>query len=134
MLNLFLLAVIGGHLWRAHTARAVPRTLIARVLRNVRAELSAHDAAAFGAVISRDEPRFAGSAQQLLDARRELDRQIEAERFDRAAATRALAAWRMSSNLFLDQFDSPLIDALSQVSPQGRRRLVEHARGARRDL
>jgi hypothetical protein len=42
-----------------------------------------------------------------------------------------LAAWRKASGQFMDQFGDTLIDALAQVSPDGRRRLVSERRSLR---
>ena len=53
-----------------------------------------------------------------------------AENFDPDAVRRALATWQAKSDQFVDQFGGTLIDALAQVSPEGRRRLVDARRRA----
>jgi len=134
ILNLFLLAVIGGHVWRAHTRGEIPGSgmALARALTRVEAILPAEDSAAFSQVIRRDAPHFSTSVVQLRRARQELDRQIAADPFNPAAARQALSATQVAWNHFLDDFGGTLIDALSQVSPQGRRKLISETQfGAR---
>lgn len=126
ILNLFLLAIIGGHLWRAHTRGEILTSgmPLARALMRVEAILPAADSVAFSEVIRRDAPHFAASIGQLRQARQELDRQIVAEPFSPVAARQALSTTQTAWNHFMDDFGGTLIDALSQVSPQGRRKLI----------
>ncbi|MGA8094656.1 MAG: periplasmic heavy metal sensor [Steroidobacteraceae bacterium] len=126
VLNLFLLGVIAGHFLSHRVgspALAVGGTLMTRAVARAEAALDPADAAAFRAVLARDRPRFAESAEQVGAARRELARQIAANPFNPRAATQALAAWRTSWDRFMDDFSGPLIDALTSISPQGRQRL-----------
>jgi uncharacterized membrane protein len=121
-LNLFLLALIGGHLLSAYeNTSGLP---LGRALMRAEASLSPEDAAAFRAVMQRDAPRYMEAARQLKDARQNLNREITADRFDPAGTRKALTAWRVASNHFLDEFGGTLIDALTRVSPEGRRKLV----------
>lgn len=137
ILNLFLAALIGGHFLRAHLHRvAAPRasTPMMRQLARIESVLPARDAAEFRSVIERDKPKFSEAAQQLVAARRALRRQVAADPFDPQAAREALAAYRTSWNRFVGDFSGPLIDALSHVSAQGRRRLVAAQRRAHERL
>lgn len=134
ILNLFLAAVIGGNLLRPHVRPVrVPfsDTPLARALARAEANLSARDAAAFSTEIERGRPQYAQAAQQVMAARRALEQQVSADPFDPQAASRALAAWRASTQRFLDDFSGPLIDALAHVSPEGRRQLVAERRAGR---
>lgn len=134
ILNLFLLAVIGGHIWHVRARAEIPGAgvALARALARADAILPADDAVAFGSVIRRDLPHFTGSVIEMRRARHELDRQIVAEPFNPAAARQALSATQTAWNHFLDDFGGTLIDALSQVSPDGRRKLVSETQfGAR---
>lgn len=135
ILNLFLLAVIGGHMWRVHARGAeIPGAgmSLARALTRVEAILPAEDSAAFSQVIRRDAPRFTRSVVQLRQARQELDRQIVADPFNPAAARQALSATQTAWDQFLNDFGGTLIDALAQVSPQGRSKLISQTQfGAR---
>lgn len=131
VLNLFLAAVIGGHLLHIRAREAGGIMPMARVLANAEAALPPQDAAAFGAVIRRDAPRYAEAAQQLGEARQELNRQFTAEKFDPQAARRALAAWSTAWDRFLGDFGNTLVTALAEVSPEGRRKLVAERRGVR---
>jgi Heavy-metal resistance len=134
LLNLFLVALIAGHLLRRHLNEAGLGTVpLARALVKAEASLSPSDAAAFDAVIRRDAPRYAASARAFGQARRALERQILAQPFDRDAAREALAAWQASWNRFLDDFGGPLVDALAQVSPEGRQKLIAARRRASSD-
>ena len=128
LLNLFLIAVIGGHLLRAPEPGLRFGTPLARALANAQAILSPPDAAAFRAIMQRDAPRFGEAMQQLGSARRDLERQIVAEPYDREATKQALLAWGASWNGFLNRVSDPLVDALAQVSADGRRRLVNERR------
>lgn len=129
LLNLFLIALVAGHLVQRRLDEAgAAKSPLARALARAEASLPASDARAFGTVIRRDEPLYAGSARQLAQARRALARAIVAEPFDAQAARQALTAWQASWNHFLDDFRDPLIEALAQVSPRGRRRLVAERR------
>lgn len=135
VLNLFLLGIIAGHVIR-HRARApelaVAGTPMTRALASAEAALDRQDAAAFRATLERDKPRYVQAAQQVAAARRGLASQIAAQPFDPRAASQALEAWRTSWNSFMSDFSGPLIDALSSISPQGRRRLID-ARRERRE-
>jgi uncharacterized membrane protein len=124
VLNLFLAALIVGHLWRSHQDGLGSRAPIARILANIESKLSPQDAATFHAVMTRGEPRVSQSAQQLAETRRELLHQLTANPFDEQAAKRALSTWHTSGDRFLDDFGDTLIDALAQVSPEGRRRIA----------
>jgi hypothetical protein len=138
LLNLFLLAVIGGHLL-SNPVRDSQAPLAAaplwRSLANIESRLSPADRAAFKSVLAREAPRYAADSRRLLDARLELARQISAEHLDRDATKRALVAWSASWDTFLQSFSDPLVDALAQVSAEGRRDLVlaAHAADQRRE-
>lgn len=126
LLNLFLLAVIGGYLLhvRHRSENPVP---LARALLRAEAILPKKDAEVFGAVIHRDEPLFKHSWDQLREARQELDRRIAAEPFDPAATRQSLRATQAVWDRFLDQFSNTLVDGLAHLSPEGRRKLVSES-------
>jgi uncharacterized membrane protein len=128
ILNLFLLGVIAGHFLRGAGAREISITPMAGAITRAEAALSPADAAAFRAVLARDRPRYAQSAEQVAAARRAFIRQILAQPFDPRAASQALDAWRTSWGRFVGDFSGPLIEALSAISPQGRRRLIDARR------
>jgi uncharacterized membrane protein len=130
ILNLFLVAVIGGHLWR-HRAELTTTTPLARGLARAEAVLSPADAAAFRAVIRRNAPVYLEDQRRLTEARRALGRDITADRFDRDETQKALDDWRAAWNQFFDDFSKTLVDALAQVSPEGRRKLVAERQSAR---
>jgi len=131
VLNLFLVAVIVGHMLHARSRVIVTGGPLARALANAEAILPAPDAAKFGAVIRREAPLYRKAAEQLGEAREELDRQILAEQFDPEGMRRALAAWGMAWNHFLDEFGGPLAEALGDISLEGRRKLVNERRAER---
>ena len=128
ILNLFLIAVVGGHVLRIHTHELGPDTPLERALANVDASLSQGDAAKFRAAILSDKQRFAAAAQQAGRARLELEKQISTEPFDQEATKQTLLAWRASWNHFMDDFDDPLVRALAQISPESRHELVAQRR------
>jgi uncharacterized membrane protein len=127
LLNLFLLAVIGGHLLQVRNRSDNPGAPLARALSRVESILPKKEADAFGAVIRRDAPRFGRSWEQLREARQELNRQVAAEPFDPAAARQSLRATQAAWDGFLDQFSDTLVDGLAQISPEGRRKLISEA-------
>jgi hypothetical protein len=124
ILNLFLIALIGGHVLNPARRIANVGLPLARALARAQEVLPPPDAKAFGAVMERDAPRFVKSAQALRDARQELDRQIVANPFNPTAARQALKATQVAWDQFLDDFGDSLVDGLQQVSPQGRRKLI----------
>jgi uncharacterized membrane protein len=134
VLNLFLLSVIAGHVIR-HRPRAaelaVAGTPMTRALARAETALDRKDAAAFRATLERERPRYGQAAEQVAAARRALASQITAEPFDPHAASQALEAWRTSWDSFMSDFSGPLIDALSSISPQGRRQLIDARREQR---
>jgi hypothetical protein len=118
ILNCFLIAWTAGHAWRAQEQP------VARILGNIERNLDARDAATFRAAMGREGPRLAASAERLAAARRQLREQLMADPYDKDAARKALVIWQVSANQFLSDFGGTLIDALGQVSPQGRRKVV----------
>lgn len=131
VLNLFLVAVIAGHFLRHRGFEGGSRAPLARALARAEAVLPPGDAAAFSAVIRRGAPHYAEAAKQLAKAREELVRQITAEQFDPAATRRALAAWLAASDRFRSDFGDTFVDALTQVSPDGRQKIVGERRAER---
>jgi uncharacterized membrane protein len=128
VLNLFLLGVIAGHFLGRSGPPELAMTPMTRAVERAEAVLGPADAAAFRAALDRGGPRYAQSAEQVTAARRALAQQIAAEPFDPRATSQALAAWRTSWDRFVGDLSGPLIDALSSISPQGRRRLVDARR------
>ena len=133
ILNLFLVALIAGHLLRSQSeAGELGSQALARALTNAEASLSPADAATFGAVMKGNASRFAQEAQQLASARTALEQRIETEPYDKETVHKAFLNWQACWNHFMDGFDEPLIEALSQISPEGRRNLIAQRRQARR--
>jgi hypothetical protein len=131
LLNLFLIALIGGHLLQHHADDVSPGGIsLRRVLANAQASLSPSDAAAFGSVMRGDAPRYLESARKLADARAQLERQITAQQFDEPAVKQAFAVWQASADRLFDDIGTTLVKALGQVSPEGRQKLVENRRKA----
>jgi len=128
VLNLFLAALVVSHLLRAGSDAGAQATPLARTIAQAVATLSPNDATAFRAVMRRDAPHYLGAAQQLADARLDLDRQITTEPFDPAAVTTALSAWQVQWNRFTTLVGPTIVDALGHISPDGRRQLVAERR------
>ena len=127
VLNLFLLAAIGGHFYSRYAGPSRDRTMLSRLLARVEATLPADEAAAFKAVILRDQDRFLAARQKLLAARQELMAQITADPYSKAGTAQALKDWKAAWDSVSGEFSGTLVDALDTVSPQGRRKLVtEH--------
>jgi uncharacterized membrane protein len=124
ILNLFLVALIGGHVLNRLFTEATPGPPLMRAIARAEASLPPEDAARFGAVMRRDAPRFSADREQVIAARRALVGQITAEHFDQNAVRQAMATWQTAWNRFVTDFANTLVDALAQVSPEGRRKLV----------
>jgi len=131
ILNLFLVAVIGGHWWQTHRNAGAGRMSVARALRHAEAILPPQDAAAFGAVMRRDEPRYLDSIRRLREARQKLWADITADAFDKDQVAQGLAGWQTAYDGFLHDISGPLVQALGQVSADGRRKLIAERRVAR---
>lgn len=127
-LNLFLVALIGGHMWRQHLPIVVTTSPFARALARAEASLPPKQAAAFAEVIRRDSSRYSEAQRQLALARRALAGEITADRFDPRQAQQAFAAWRTAWDRFFDQFSGTLIDALAQLPAEDRRKLAAQRR------
>jgi hypothetical protein len=131
LFNLFLVAMIAA--WftaRPHLASppgALSGVPLWRALAEAEAGLKREDVDAFNGALARDLPRITAASQPLLEARRELAGQISAEHFDRESTRRALMVWRTGWDTFIDGFSDSLVDALAEVSPEGRRELVRAA-------
>jgi len=124
VLNVFFVALIGGHLLQRGHAIGPNAIPLARALQNAEASLSPSDAAAFRQVMRAGAPRFADAARQLAVARRAVAHQIAAEPYDADAVHQALSHWQVALNKFFEAFSDPLVDALGRVSPEGRRKLI----------
>jgi uncharacterized membrane protein len=124
VLNLFLVALVGGHLWQSRSNDAISGSPLSRALARAEASLPPRDAAALGAAIRRDAPHYAQAAQQLTDARQEFWRQVTAEQFNQHDVRQALDSWRTAWNRFLDDFSDTIVSGLAEVSPEGRRKLI----------
>lgn len=137
LLNLFLIALVSGHVLRQHAHQAslagTPAPL-ARALAAAESTLSPADATAFRSAMRRESPNIAESVRQMAEVRRALGRQILAEPYDAKATRDAMMAWQASWNHFFDQISNPLVDALGQISPEGRQKLVDERRKARGEL
>jgi len=131
-LNLFLVAAIGGHFLRIRQIETSSGTsLVARAVANAEASLSKVDAERFAAVMHRYEPRYMQAAAQREEARAEFERRATAVPFDKEATDQAFRRYEKSSDSLLDVLRTPLIDALADVSPEGRQKLIEQRRPAR---
>jgi hypothetical protein len=93
VLNLFLVALIGGHLPQQRSADvSTGGSLFPHALASAEASLSPSDAAAFDTVVRRDAPHDAQAAKQLEEARSKLDGLVVAEPFNQEEVRQALAA------------------------------------------
>ena len=130
VLNLFFIALIGGHVIAARDQRDFDT--LAQALATAEASLPPKDASAFHKVIENKAAHYEEASRQLREARHVLGQQITAEPFNADAVRQALSNWRTAWNGFFDSFSDPLVDALSVVSPEGRRKLIADREAARR--
>ncbi|GBQ27263.1 periplasmic heavy metal sensor [Gluconacetobacter sacchari] len=131
LLNLFLVAVVGGQYLRHRQGNA---PVLMRVLQHMTSRLDARDAEAFRTVLRQEAPRYAQAQENLARARAEIDRQLLAPHFDPEATRAAMQQWRAAWNVFVGTFSDALVEALGRLSPQGRRALVDAAPHQKPDL
>jgi hypothetical protein len=131
ILNLFLIAVIGGHVLRTGSNERAGDATLAKALANAASKLSGPDAEAFGAVMRREAPHYEEAIRRLLADRDALERQINSEPFNPEAARAAYAAWQQSLTGFTHDFGDALIAALGEISPAGRHRIIAARQKAR---
>lgn len=122
VLNLFLVAVVSGQHLR-HRESHVP--VLGRVLRHVTSRLDAQDAKAFRSVLHQEAPHYAQAQENLVRARAEIDRQLLAPHFDQVATRAAMREWQDAWDVFVGTFSDALVEAMGQLSPEGRRALVD---------
>jgi len=133
VLNLFFVALIVGHIWQVHQAPTTLGEPLARALARAEASLPPRDSAAFGAVIKGNAPQYVGALHQFAMARRQLAEAIIAPQYDAPKVRQALATWQSAWNSFVGDFGPTLVEALGQVSPEGRRKLIAQRRLTRGD-
>jgi len=131
LLNLFFVALIVGHVLQGRLHSQLDRSPLARALAHMEASLAPKDAAAFRAVLSKDAPAYVGAAQRLEAARIGLEAQVLAQPLDKTHLRAAFATWHSAWDAFFDAFSGPLTDALGQISPEGRRKLVAERKSER---
>jgi uncharacterized membrane protein len=124
IINVFFVAIIGGHWLQTETHRQTSGSSVVLALAEAKAVLSKPDAKTFLAIMGHDAPRYMPAAQQLDAARTKLERQLTATPFDEAATRQAMATWEVSWNRFMNDISDPFIEALGQISPQGRIKLM----------
>lgn len=121
--NLFAAALITApHLSHRHPPGPPDfDTIIARVARS----LPPTDIGAFRAAMDRGRPDFDTGRIHLAEIRLQVARTLASPAFDPAAARIAFQAMRQQLRDGSERFDEHLIDALANVSPQGRAKLAE---------
>ena len=124
VLNMFLLAFLGGQMLRA--TPEVPRgdDPLARNLAVAEATLPASDARSFRETLLKEEPRYARAVRKVTEARQEMLKQMSADPYDPVATLAALSATQSAWTEFMDAIGGPLVDAIGQISPEGRRTVV----------
>lgn len=132
VLNLFFIALVGGHALRGHRPPDAAINPLARALSAAEDRLSGADADALRTGIRAHASDFAPAEQKMAAARQALMRAIAAPAFDKPQVEQAFEAWQAAWNGFVDTFQPPLIDALAHVSPEGRRTLSDQRPGRAR--
>ncbi|GEM_PF-1825617 len=131
VLNMFLLAFLGGQMLRA--TPEVPKGVdpLARILAVAEATLSASDFKSFRQTLLQEEPRYARAVKNVTQARQEMLKQISSDQYDPVATLTALSATQSAWTEFMDAIGGPLVDAIGQISPEGRRKVLgdQNAKG-----
>ena len=134
VLNVFLIAVIGGHVLHNRVNARGAEGSLAKALATVASKLSGPDAKAFGDVMRREAPHYQDAIRNLGLARETLEDRIAAEPFDSAAARAAYGAWQQNLTTLTHDFGDALMDGLAAISPAGRHTLIDERRRARPNL
>lgn len=122
--NIFLLAFLGGQMLGPRSETPGNDNPLARVLAVAEATLSPSDARLFRQYLLRDEPQYAQAVKRLTQARQEMLRQISADPYDPVATLTSLSAMQSAWAEFMDTISGPLVAAIGEISPEGRRRVV----------
>lgn len=97
---------------------------LVRILAVAEATLPPSDAKLFRQTLLRDEPRYAQAVKRLTQARQELLKQISADPYDPVTTLTALSAMQSAWTDFMDSIGRPLVDAIGEISQEGRRKVV----------
>ena len=97
---------------------------LARILAVAEATLPASDARSFRETLLKEEPRYARAVRKVTEARQEMLKQMSADPYDPVATRAALSAMQSAWTEFMDAIGGPLVDAIGQISPEGRRTVV----------
>lgn len=124
LLNLFFLALILGHLLLGDALAPHYPTPLARALAHLEASLPPEDAATFRRIMVKDAPAYLPAARQLEAARGGVEAAILAQPVDPARLHKAFATWHAAWDGFFDALSGPLAEAVVQLSPEGRRKLI----------
>ena len=124
VLNMFLLAFLGGQMLRARPEVTRGDDPLARILAVAEASLPASDARSFRQTLLKEEPRYAQAVMKVTEARQEMLKQVSADPYDPVATLTALSAMQGAWTEFMDAIGGPLVDAIGQISPEGRRTMV----------
>ncbi|MFN3320068.1 MAG: periplasmic heavy metal sensor [Allorhizobium sp.] len=134
VLNMFFLAFLGGQMLRP--VPDIPRSAdpLARLLAVAQATLPPSDAKLFREALLKEEPRYAQAVKRFTQAREEALNQISANPYDPVSTLMALSAMQSAWAEFMDTISGPVVDAIGEVSTEGRRRAVadQKARGIQR--
>ena len=104
---------------------------LARILAVAEATLPASDARSFRETLLKEEPRYARAVRKVTEARQEMLKQMSADPYDPVATLAALSAMQSAWTEFMDAIGGPLVDAIGQISPEGRRKVLgdQNAKG-----
>lgn len=130
VLNMFLLAFLGANA-ACDTGGSKGVDPLARILAVAEATLSASDFKSFRQTLLQEEPRYARAVKNVTQARQEMLKQISSDQYDPVATLTALSATQSAWTEFMDAIGGPLVDAIGQISPEGRRKVLgdQNAKG-----
>lgn len=131
VLNMFLLAFLAGQMLRVTSEVPIHDDPLARILAAAEATLSPSDAKLFRQTLLKEEPRYAQAVKKLTQARQEMLKQISADPYDPVATLTALSTMQSAWTEFMDAIGGPLVDAIGEVSVEGRRKAVANQKQAK---
>lgn len=133
-LNMFLFAFLGGQMLRPTPEAPGNGDPLLRILAVAEATFSPADAKSFRQTLLKDEPKYAQTVKRLTRARQEMLKQISADPYDPVATLAAVSSMKSAWTEFMDAIDGPLVDAIGEVSLEGRRKAVADQKQANGNL
>ncbi|MBO1325747.1 periplasmic heavy metal sensor [Acetobacter sp. TBRC 12305] len=131
LLNLFFVALNIGHHFEHHPDGPPPFGVMTHMFQHVGSRLSPADAQIFQTMMQQEGSRYTQAREELMSAQDDLNRLLLDPNFDAGAVHAAMLRRQAAWDSFVGGFNNALVDAMNQMTPQGRRsvaHLISHRR------